>query len=188
VSRTNIVSGTYLLKYDQTVTSRDDTGVDAGLVDAIAQLSFLVQNALAEIAGQYDLSLIQTRLLGVLRDREPTMKALGRHLGLDKSSITGLVTRAERRGLVARSVSETDRRVVRVSITDAGRSLVDQIAARFADRVADLVAPLADADRQELSRLADRIVQADMRRDGLEPGAAAAAIAAPLGKRFLDER
>lgn len=164
------------------MTSHDDTsapdpatpaGVDAGLVDAIAQLSFLVQNALAEIAGEYDLSPIQTRLLGVLRDREPTMNALGRHLGLDKSSTTGLVTRAERRGLVARTVSEIDRRVVRVSITDAGRSLVDQVAAQFADRVADLVAALGHADRQEFSRLAGQIVLADMRHHGFEPDIAA---------------
>jgi len=45
-------------------------------VDALAQLSFLVQGALAEIAAQHDLSIIQTRLLGVLRDREPTMNEI----------------------------------------------------------------------------------------------------------------
>ena len=167
--RTNIVCDAYLFKYDRTVTSRNET---PGLVDAVAQLSFLVQNALAEIAGDYDLSLIQTRLLGVLRDREPTMNELGRHLGLDKSSTTGLVSRAQRRGLVGRTVSEVDRRVVQVSITDAGRDLVEQVAARFAERIGDLVADLADGDRQDFSRLASRIVLADMRRHGLDPGTA----------------
>jgi DNA-binding MarR family transcriptional regulator len=179
VPRTNIVGGTYFLKYDRLVTSRNDTptpaipartGVDPGLVDAIAQLSFLVQNALAEIAGEHDLSLIQTRLLGILRDKEPTMNELGRHLDLDKSSITGLVSRAQRRGLVARTVSETDRRVVRVSITDAGRALVDYGSERFAERVGELVADLADADREVLSRLASRIVISDLRRHDFDPG------------------
>jgi MarR family transcriptional regulator, lower aerobic nicotinate degradation pathway regulator len=182
VPRTNIVCGTYLFKYDRTVTSRNDAqspaplvpaGADPGLVDAIAQLSFLVQNALAEVAGEDDLSPIQTRLLGVLRDREPTMNELGRHLGLDKSSITGLVSRAQRRGLLARTVSEIDRRVVRVSITDAGRDLVERVAERFAERVEDLVGVLAASDRQDFSRLASRIVLADMRRHGLDPGDAA---------------
>ena len=93
-------------------------GSDLSLVDALAQLSFLVHNALAEIAGEYDLSIIQMRLLGVLRDREPTMNALGRHLGLDKSSISGLVDRAQRRGLADSSgrmagMRGTSRRVVR---------------------------------------------------------------------------
>ena len=168
--RTNIVCGAYLFKYDRSVTSRDES---PGLVDSLAQLSFLVQNALAEIAGEYDLSLIQTRLLGVLRDREPTMNELGRHLGLDKSSITGLVSRAQRRGLVSRTVSEADRRVVQVSITDTGRDLVKQVAERFAERISELVADLADADRQEFARLAGRIVIADLHRHGLDPGSSA---------------
>jgi hypothetical protein len=71
---------------------------DLGLVDALAQLSFQVHNCLAEIAADHDLSIVQTRLLGVLRDREPTTNELGRHLGLDKSSISSLVDRAQRRG------------------------------------------------------------------------------------------
>ena len=36
-------------------------------------------------AAEHDLSLIQTRLPGVLRDRTPTMNELARFLGLDKS-------------------------------------------------------------------------------------------------------
>ena len=137
-------------------------------MDALAQLSFLVHNALAEIAGQHDLSIIQTRLLGVLRDRKPTMNALGRLLGLDKSSVSGLVDRAQRRGLVTRTVSAIDRRALQVSITDTGRQLVEQVAARFTERIETLAAGLPDADRQLLSRLAARIVAADADRRGID--------------------
>lgn len=137
-------------------------------MDALAQLSFLVHNALAEIAGQHDLSIIQTRLLGVLRDRKPTMNALGRLLGLDKSSVSGLVDRAQRRGLVTRTVSAIDRRALQVSITDTGRQLVEQVAARFTERIETLAAGLPDADRQLLSGLAARIVAADADRRGID--------------------
>jgi len=159
------------------VTSLSDTpppvapsraGKDLGLVDALAQLSFLVHNALAEIAAQHDLSIIQTRLLGVLRDREPTMNALGRHLGLDKSSISGLVDRARRRGLVTRTVSAIDRRAFHVSITDTGRQLAEQVAARFTERIEMLAAGLPDTDRQLLSQLAAQIVAADAHRRGTD--------------------
>jgi DNA-binding MarR family transcriptional regulator len=146
---------------------------DPGLVDGLAQLSFLVHNALAEIAGEHDLSIVQTRLLGVLRDREPTMNELGRHLGLDKSSITGLVDRAQRRGLVTRTVSAIDRRAFRVSITDAGRQLAERVAAKFTERIELAVAPLPEADRQLLSRLAARIVAADADRHGIDLGTVA---------------
>ncbi|MET7684896.1 MarR family transcriptional regulator [Streptomyces sp. NPDC005423] len=144
-------------------------GEEPGLVDALAQLSFLVQNALAGIAGQHELSVVQTRLLGILRDREPTMHQLGRHLGLDKSSITGLVDRAQRRGLVTRTVSPTDRRSFQVSITDAGRRLAEQVAAEFAERIERSVAPLPGPDRERLTRLAVRIVSADAETRGPDP-------------------
>ncbi|MFF0040129.1 MarR family winged helix-turn-helix transcriptional regulator [Streptomyces mirabilis] len=137
-------------------------------VDALAQLSFLVHNALDEITGQRDLSIIQARLLGVLRDREPTMNQLGRLLGLDKSSISGLVDRAQRRGLVTRTVSPNDRRAFQVSITDAGRQLIEQLAAQFAEQIELSVAPLSDADRQRLSQLAAQVVASDAQRRGID--------------------
>jgi MarR family transcriptional regulator, lower aerobic nicotinate degradation pathway regulator len=148
--------------------ARSRAGQDLGLVDALAQLSFLVHNALAEIAAQHDLSIIQTRLLGVLRDREPTMNALGRLLGLDKSSVSGLVDRAQRRGLVTRCVSATDRRAVQVSITETGRQLAGQVAVSFAARIETFTAGLPDADRQLLAQLAARIVAADADRRGID--------------------
>jgi DNA-binding MarR family transcriptional regulator len=141
---------------------------ELGLVDALAQLSFLVHDTMVEIASEHDLSIIQTRLLGVLRDREPTMNALGRHLGLDKSSISGLVDRAQRRGLVTRTVSATDRRAFQVSITENGRQLIDLLAARFAERIELFVAGMPDAEREVLSRSAARIVMADARRHGVD--------------------
>jgi DNA-binding MarR family transcriptional regulator len=139
------------------VSSTEDQG---DLVDALAQLSFLVQNTLAEIAAEHGLSLPQTRLLGVLRDREPLMSELGRHLGLDKSSISGLVDRAQRRGLVTRTASDVDRRAIRVSITETGRRLAEEGLARFAERVEVLVGGLSDAERQLLTRLAVRVIGA----------------------------
>ena len=137
-------------------------------MDALAQLSFLVQGALAEIAAQHGLSIIQTRLLGVLRDREPTMNALGRHLGLDKSSVSGLVDRAQRRGLVDRTVSATDRRAFQVSITETGRRLVEQVSVGFSARVETLVAGLPDTDRKLLTQLAAQIVTTDAHRRGID--------------------
>ena len=93
-------------------------------VDGLAQLTFVVHATLERLATEHDVSIIQTRLLGVLRDRGPTMNQLAKLLGLDKSSVTRLVDRAERRGLVARVRSTTDRRAVLVNLTDDGRSLV----------------------------------------------------------------
>src|SRR5580704_8119685 len=104
--------------------SAPDDVSDLGIVDALAQLSFLVQGMLARHATEHDVSMIQTRLLGILRDREPTMQELSRLLELDKSSVTGLIDRAEKRGLVQRTPSIEDRRSIRVTLTPLGWRIV----------------------------------------------------------------
>jgi MarR family transcriptional regulator, lower aerobic nicotinate degradation pathway regulator len=123
-------------------------------------------------AAEHDLSIIQTRLLGVLRDRKPTMNELATLLRLDKSSVSGLVERAERRGLVTRAPSPADGRAVQVSLTRAGRSLVSRAAAQFEADVAELLDRLPPADRLALTRLISRllIAQADAQGIDLFPG------------------
>jgi MarR family transcriptional regulator, lower aerobic nicotinate degradation pathway regulator len=139
-------------------TDARETG-DLSLVDALAQLSFLIQGALSEAIADHDLSIIQTRLLGILRDRDPTMNELGGYLHLDKSSITGLVQRAEQRGLVRRTVSTRDRRAVHVSITDAGRHIGEQVALKFDQRIAAITSGLTRTERARLAALACRLLR-----------------------------
>jgi DNA-binding MarR family transcriptional regulator len=127
--------------------------LDLGIVDGLAQLSFLVQGALGQIATEHGLSVIQLRLLGVLRDRTPGMRELARHLGLDKSSMTGLVDRAERRDLVRRTPAPHDGRAVQVSLTPQGRELTRVCTAAVDDRIHALTACLTDPQRSQLSRL-----------------------------------
>jgi DNA-binding MarR family transcriptional regulator len=143
------------------VTTPTDDGSDPSLADALAQLSFLIHGAIAEATVDHDLSIVQTRLLGILRDREPTMNELGVRLNLDKSSISGLVDRAERRGLVRRAASSRDRRAVHVSITAAGRRIAEQVTATFEDRIAAITARLTDAERTRLKALTTRLLQDD---------------------------
>jgi len=72
------------------------------------------------------------------------------------------------RGLVARTASHLDRRSVRVSITAAGRELIDQGAAEFEAEIAVLVDGLPPAQRSRLSLIASRVVAADARRRGID--------------------
>jgi MarR family transcriptional regulator, lower aerobic nicotinate degradation pathway regulator len=141
---------------------------DLGLVDALAQLSFAVQGALGRVAASHGLSIVQARLLGILRDRQPTIKDLASFLQLDKTSVTGLVDRAQERGLVRRTPSPVDGRSVNVTITAAGQELVDQATTAFEAEVAVLVGALSPTQRDELSASASLIVGADGRRRGID--------------------
>jgi len=137
-------------------------------VDGLAQLSFLVHGTLERLAAGHGLSIIQARLLGVLRDRTPTMKELGRLLGLDKSSTSGLVDRAEARGLVARAPSQTDGRAVLVNLSEHGRALVADVAARFETEIDAVLDRLKPRERETLSRLVSRLLVAHAADHGID--------------------
>jgi len=141
----------------------DERGVDLGIVDALVQLSFAVQGVLGRVADEHELSIIQVRLLGVLRDREPGMMELAGFLNLDKSSVTGLVDRAERRGLVRRMTPPEDRRTVQVALTDRGRELAQAFVAQVERELVVLVEPLSAVESKRLSVLASRVVAGEGR-------------------------
>lgn len=146
--RPKVVCLTYYVNYTEPVNT----------VDALVQLSFQIQRVLASVGAEYDLSIIQIRLLGILRDRQPGMLELGNHLGLDKSSITGLVSRAEKRGLVERTPSPHDGRGVLVALTPAGRRLAERGEADIARRITELTKRLNATQRKQFTQLASVVV------------------------------
>ena len=78
---------------------------------------------------------------------------LSERLLIKPASVTGLVARLERAGLVERFGSATDLRVTKVQLTDKGRELVERIMNVHPEKVAGLLAGLSGAEQKELSRL-----------------------------------
>src|ERR1700679_1570676 len=110
----------------ETIEQNVGTGHD-GLIDALVQTSFITMSALSKLAADNDLSLTQLRVLGILRDRRLRMTALADFLGLDKSTMTGLVARAEGRGLLERARNPDDGRAVDVFLSVSGVELGERI-------------------------------------------------------------
>ncbi|QKV76276.1 MarR family winged helix-turn-helix transcriptional regulator [Amycolatopsis sp. Hca4] len=135
--------------------SAADLGVVAGLVRA----SFLVNAVYAESAREYGLTVQQGQLLCVLMGRPYGMGDLGATLGLEKSSLTGLVDRAVRRGLVRREPDPDDRRAVQVVLTGEGREMAEDFYAATCRRVDELAAGLSTQDRDRLAALLGAIVR-----------------------------
>jgi len=70
------------------------------------------------------------------------------HLGLRRNSVTELLQRLERKGLVARIRDERDERRVLVWLTEAGRNVVSRIGQVAApDLIAQTMASLSPEDR-----------------------------------------
>lgn len=87
-----------------------------------------VQNALSK---EVDLPLYQLECLIVLHLDEPdSAGALAGKLGIHKSSLSKLLAALQQRGLVQRALGESDRRTELVTLTKAGRDLIERAEAR----------------------------------------------------------
>ncbi|MGN9844575.1 MarR family winged helix-turn-helix transcriptional regulator [Nonomuraea sp. H19] len=113
--------------------------------EALVRLAHLVQQVFAEVSREHELTPQQAQLLCVLIGGPVGMTELTRALHLEKSSLTGLVDRAEKRGLVARTRDARDRRACRITLTRDG----ERVARVAHDAVTERLEALAGEMPQE---------------------------------------
>ena len=82
---------------------------------------------------------------------------LSERLLIRPPSVTGVVDRLERSGLVARGAAADDLRAKQVRLTPRGRRLVEQVMAVHAQQMDNILGGLTAADQSELHRLLDRL-------------------------------
>jgi DNA-binding MarR family transcriptional regulator len=132
--------------------------VPADLLDSLVLTSFTVIALLSRTAAEHELSLTQLRMMAILRDRTPTMADLAGFLGLERSSVSGLIDRAARRGLVQRTASRSDGRAVQVSLTPAGHRLAGQVTGEVAGLIAPMTSTLSGGEQKRLAQLLGKIL------------------------------
>ena len=128
------------------------------LVEALGAVAFAVMGALTKLAAQHDLSLTQLRMIGILRDRRLTISELAGALGLDRSSVSGLVDRTERRGLVHRQPNPADARSVHVTVTAEGTDALALGEGQMAELLSSLTDGLTPAEADQLHTLLERML------------------------------
>ncbi|WP_040773639.1 MarR family winged helix-turn-helix transcriptional regulator [Nocardia pneumoniae] len=107
-------------------------------------------------AASENLTASQGKALTVLRRGPAAMRALAENLACDASNVTGIVDRLEKRGLVRREASASDRRVKNLVLTAEGERVTDAIRAKM--RVTrDGLDRLSDQDRESLYALLERV-------------------------------
>ena len=133
---------------------------DEELATALIELSCHVEGIRATASRALGLTPQQAQLLTSVAPGALTHGELAIRLHCDKTNVTGLVDRLERRALVRRRPDPADRRVAQVSLTDDGAELV----ARFREAVTAAVTGMLDAwptdNRRRLAALARGAVDA----------------------------
>ena len=128
----------------------------------ISRVSLVVTSALKKAFAGAGVEQVKPAYLCALMSlwQEDGLKVieLGKKAGLEPSTMTGLLDRMERDGLVSRTTDPRDRRVLRINLTETGRQLRDPVL-KIADRViTEIFAGIAEDDISQTKNLLRQVL------------------------------
>ncbi len=131
--------------------SKDDV---ARILEAIVFLYTESRRATKEVAREHGLTGPQVTAIKMLEGfGDLSLSALSARMSARNSTITGIVDRMQRDGLVERVRSEDDRRVTLIRLTPRGAALARAIPIEPMKIFERALAALAPADRSTLRRI-----------------------------------
>lgn len=142
-------------------TDQEKEDVDR-IVEAIVYLYTESRRATKEVARQHGLTGPQVTAIKLLEGfGDLSLSALSQRMSARNSTITGLVDRMEQAGLVERTRSTEDRRVVLIRLTERGRELAASIPVTSMQIFAAALQSLSAQERRQLRgilrKLSDRV-------------------------------
>jgi DNA-binding MarR family transcriptional regulator len=146
------------MTFTDPAASPTDTDHQA-LISALVRASFATTAVLSRIAAEHDLSLTQLRVLAILRARRVRMSELADYLGLDKSTVSGLVDRAEKRGLLQRAPNPADGRATDVFLTAEGVQLAGLGEGKIRQSMFPMTGKLTRAETRRLTALLELVLE-----------------------------
>ena len=125
------------------------------VVARIVRLSYHLDRAVDQLLSTLDLKWWEVDVLGALRRAGPPFRLspgeLSERLMVTSGTMTTRVDRLEGRGFVAREQAEHDRRGVMVSLTDAGRTTIDDAMQPHLANLHRILEPLDEKSQADVA-------------------------------------
>ncbi len=136
-------------------------GDTAAIVQGLRRIVKALQTYSQDVRSGYGLTGPQLWALKTLqRHGQMPTGQLAEALVVNQSSISALVDRLARRGLVRRIRGRPDRRVVEIALTGRGRSLVAGAPGAAQGRLLHALEEMRASEVQRIRRAVDRLVEA----------------------------
>src|SRR5437764_5380430 len=126
-------------------------------LDAVTDAVLVASRVLVAVAARSlaavsdDVTLPQYRAMVVLASRGPQlMGALAEHLDVNPSTASRLCDRLVRKHLVSRNPPPTSRREVEITLTDAGRRVIDMVTTKRRQEIARIISGIPPRRRTQL--------------------------------------
>ncbi len=126
----------------------------------VGRAALLKDRILDSYLVPHGVTAAQFKVLMIILQGYDTPAELCRHLSLDSGSMTRMLDRLEQKNLISRTRSESDRRQVRLSLTDEGRALNALLPTIGAAAMNDFTAALTPAELQTLEGLLKKMLLA----------------------------
>jgi DNA-binding MarR family transcriptional regulator len=151
------------------------------IIEAILYLYSEGRRVTKDVARRYGLTGPQITAVKLLEGfGDLSLSELSERMSAKNSTITGLVDRMERDGLVLRERSDKDRRVVLIRLTDEGRKLAEEVPVASMEIFANALRSLTRDERNQLRGLLRTLT--DRVRAEVERTEAAHAEEHPMGE------
>ncbi len=139
------------------------------VLEAIIYLYTESRRITKELAKRADLTGPQLTVVKMLEQiGELSLSELSERIRAQNSTVTGIIDRMEREGLVTRERSKEDRRVVYIKLTDKGRELAREIPVEPMEIFRSALETLSAQDMKDLMRIMTKVakrVRQIVRRD-----------------------
>lgn len=120
--------------------------------------NLLMRHARASLEGRCTLSQFDVLTHLYTEQKGLTPAELSRRLLVTAGNVTGLIDRMERIGWVKRVPDPEDRRISRVVLTPAGRSLAGKLIPQHSSDIEELFSSLKEREILQLRDLLDRLI------------------------------
>jgi len=141
------------LSYDRETLSTEDQ-----IVAAIRRIMRAVDLHSKKLVDRIGLTGPQLAALQEAERLGPTSPSdIARSAHLSQATVTGILQRLERRGLLVREPSQRDRRGVVVTVTEAGRAVLNQTPSLLQERFRSELASLQEWERNAILSTLQRV-------------------------------
>lgn len=128
-----------------------------GVFGRIARLAVLQREASEGRLAPFGINAAEFDVLATLLRSGPpyslTPGRLAKSAMVTTGGMTGRINRLEAKGLVTRDGNESDRRSIRVRLTEEGKRTTDAAVAAHLDAESSLLEPLSESERTRLAAL-----------------------------------
>jgi MarR family transcriptional regulator for hemolysin len=120
-----------------------------------------MRNRLDHALQEFDLTAAQFSVVSQIRLAEQPVTAaeIAQRLESDRPTISGIISRLEKKGLVEKHDHPVDRRSAYLQVSADAVELVDRIMARSEELTSDIFSIYSKAEREQLEHLMMRLLE-----------------------------